>query len=469
MLDHPFLLRLTLFAAVILSTHCIADCQDDSRRGPLADQNLVAWCIVPFDASGRGPAERAKMLKKLGIRRCAYDWRAQHVPSFEQEILEYKKHGIEFFAFWAGHDQAYALFEKHNIHPQVWRMLGEVEGASQTEKIKSAVESLLPVVERTSALGCKFGLYNHGGWGGEPQNMVAVVKRLRQLGHDHVGIVYNFHHGHGHIADWKESLVILKPHLLCLNLNGMNDRAEPKILGIGKGKHERVMIREIIASGYDGPIGILDHRNELDAEESLRENLVGLRQIREEISSGNQDSHHSTGKTQPFRGVAHVIPGKIEAEHYDLGQPGAAYMDVDPINRGADYRETTQVDIEKRDDASNGHGVGWTKKGEWLVYTVDVKKTGVYDIEIPVASNKQGGVFHIEFSGVDATGPIRIPETGSWQTLKVISKKKVNLTAGRHAMKVVMDSEGDSGSIGDIDYLSFQPSKNPSEDLQRIE
>ena len=86
----------------------------------LRRENLVAWCIVPFDAAKRGPAERATMLKELGIMRCAYDWREEHVPTFEQEILEYKKHGIEYFAFWSAHEEAFKLFEKHDLHPQIW-------------------------------------------------------------------------------------------------------------------------------------------------------------------------------------------------------------------------------------------------------------------------------------------------------------------------------------------------------------
>ena len=60
----------------------------------LQADNLVAWCIVPFDANKRSPAERAVMLEELGIKRCAYDWREEHVPTFEQEIIEYQKHGI---------------------------------------------------------------------------------------------------------------------------------------------------------------------------------------------------------------------------------------------------------------------------------------------------------------------------------------------------------------------------------------
>ena len=43
--------------------------------------NLVAWCIVPFDAKKRGPEERAAMMEKLGLKHFAYDWRGEHVPS----------------------------------------------------------------------------------------------------------------------------------------------------------------------------------------------------------------------------------------------------------------------------------------------------------------------------------------------------------------------------------------------------
>lgn len=261
-----------------------------SRTGAdvLRPENLVAWCIVPFDAAKRGPEARAGMLRELGLRRCAYDWRNEHVGSFEQEILAYQKHGIEFFAFWGVHDQAFELFKKYDLHPQIWMTLSEPSSpdasATGAAKVELAAKQMQPLAERAQAMGCKLGLYNHGGWGGEPANLVAVCQRLRELGLDNVGIVYNFHHGHGHIADWQAAFAIMQPYLLCVNLNGMNPDSEPKILGIGKGMHEREMIQQMIASGYDGPVGIIDHRNELDAKQSLEENLEGLQRLRAELS-----------------------------------------------------------------------------------------------------------------------------------------------------------------------------------------
>ncbi len=40
--------------------------------------NLVAWCIVPFDAEERSPEQRALMLDELGFKKMAWDWRMEH-------------------------------------------------------------------------------------------------------------------------------------------------------------------------------------------------------------------------------------------------------------------------------------------------------------------------------------------------------------------------------------------------------
>ena len=167
--------------------------------------------------------------------------------------------------------------------------------------------------------------------------------------------------------------------------------------------------------------------------------------------------------SKPFKGKVHQIPGKIEAEHYDEGGPGKAYYDVDTKNLGADYRGVTQVDIEKRSDASNGYGIGWTRKGEWLNYSVDIKESGTYTIEMPVASNKIGGLFVLEIKGTALCNPIQIPDTGGWDKLKLIKCVGVKLIKGRHVIRVVMLDQGESGSIGDIDYFNFVKYSSSSE------
>lgn len=256
----------------------------DPNTDNFATENLVAWCIVPFDAAKRSPAERAEMLVELGVKRCAYDWRDEHVPTFEDEIKQYQQHGIEFFAFWGVHEAAFELFDKYDLHPQIWQIMPDPGEVGEGSRVERAAQAMLPLADRTKSMQCQLGLYNHGGWNGEPENLAAVCARLHELGHDHVGIVYNFHHAHDRIQDWEAAFIVMQPYLLCLNLNGMNDAAMPKILGIGKGEHERAMIQVVLEAGYTGPIGIIDHREQLDARESLQENLDGLAKLRSELA-----------------------------------------------------------------------------------------------------------------------------------------------------------------------------------------
>ena len=249
----------------------------------LQQGELVAWCIVPFDAAKRSPEQRAVMLKELGLSRSAYDWRKEHVATFEEEILAYKKHDIEFFAFWGEHPTALQLFKKHKINPQVWKMFTSPKGTSQEEKVIQAAKSLESLAKLTAATNCKLALYNHGGWSGEPANLVAVCQKLHEIGHKHVGIVYNWHHGQTRINSWAKDLALMKPYLHCLNLNGMKEGAEFKILPLGQGEHETTMLQTLIDSGYSGPIGILDHRNDTDSKIALKANLDGLKILKNQL------------------------------------------------------------------------------------------------------------------------------------------------------------------------------------------
>ena len=258
-----------------------------------ARSNLVAWCIVPFDAKKRGPEERAQMLNRLGIQKMAYDWRAEHIPTFEAEIDACREHNIQITAWWfpttldKDAQAILAVLKKKNLKTQLW-VMGSGEPTKSTEeqskRIATEVVRLRPIVNAAAAIGCKVGLYNHGGWFGEPENQIALIKALNA---PNVGIVYNFHHGHDHIERFPELLAAMKPHLYCININGMlknGDRAGKKILTIAEGDRELEMLKTIRQSGWRGPIGIIDHRPETDSEETLAANLAGLEKLKGKAS-----------------------------------------------------------------------------------------------------------------------------------------------------------------------------------------
>ncbi|RIK87677.1 MAG: hypothetical protein DCC67_01570, partial [Planctomycetota bacterium] len=245
--------------------------------------NLIAWCIVPFDARRRRPEERAQMLRALGFKKFAYDWRSEHLPSFDQELASLKKQSIELVGVWfpAGlNDDAKTILDalkRHEVQAQLWVMMGDppAEAASDSERAQWAARQLRPVVEAAAAQRCSVGLYNHGGWCGEPENQLAILEALNE---PNVGIVYNLHHGHDHVQRLGDVLARLKDHLYAVNLNGMDrdgERRGRKILPLGQGELDLQVIKTIAGSGYDGPIGVLGHTND-DAEHTLRTNLAGL-------------------------------------------------------------------------------------------------------------------------------------------------------------------------------------------------
>ena len=263
------------------------------RPAPAADNalfatsNLVAWCIVPFDAKKRGPEERAAMLDKLGIHRFAYDYRAEHIPTFDAEMVALKRHHIELTAWWFPtvlNDEAKLILDvlkKHHLSPQLWVMGGGGPArtpAEQEKNVETEAKRLRPIAEAAAKIGSQVALYNHGGWFGEPTNQLAIIARLRAGGLTNVGIVYNLHHGHAHLDRLPELLAQMKPHLLAFNLNGMVRDGETtgrKILPIGQGDLEVKILRMLRDSGWRGPVGILNH-TDADAETRLRENLDGL-------------------------------------------------------------------------------------------------------------------------------------------------------------------------------------------------
>ncbi|MEX2672697.1 MAG: TIM barrel protein [Phycisphaeraceae bacterium] len=279
----------------------------DEQRAKRVDQlfdreNLVAWCVVPFDAKRRGPEERTVMLRALGLEQLAYDWRAEDVPHFDTEMEMLKKYDVELTGFWhfggldANARTILDLLERHEIETTLWVLIGEPEGETDAEKVGKAADTLRPLAEAADAIGCSIGLYNHGGWFGEPRNQVRIIETMDM---DNVGIVYNQHHGHHHVDEFAELLELMMPHLICLNLNGMmpdGDQHGQKIWPLGHGELDLELLNVIVESDYDGPIGVLGHTMD-DVEQRLLDNLAGLEWLKPQLK-GESAGERPTTRTQ---------------------------------------------------------------------------------------------------------------------------------------------------------------------------
>jgi hypothetical protein len=152
-----------------------------------------------------------------------------------------------------------------------------------------------------------------------------------------------------------------------------------------------------------------------------------------------------------YGGAAWTLPGRIEAENYDVGGEGIGYHDTRAGNNGGQYR-SDDVDIETASDVGGGYDVGWTDPGEWLRYTVKVEKDGLYQLDARVAVLGGGRNFHVEIDSKDVTGSISVPNTGWWQNWRTVSSPTFRLHAGSHVLRIVFDSAG-----GNLNWIAVRP------------
>ena len=278
--------NITLIWVMLTLSTCKAPVKP-GHKDLLGKDNLVAWCIVPFDANERTPLERARMLNELGIGQFAYDYRDKHIPSFREEIEVLKEHQIRLSAVWLWVDPAnpwnesnrsiLKIIEETGTRTELWLGMpdGAFDGLTDPESLNVAVETVRLILDFAENVGCTLALYNHGGWYGEPGNQLRIIEAV---GSEKVKIVYNFHHGHHQVEGFQELLELMLPHLSTININGMKIEG-PKIITLGEGDREWEMLRAVKSSGYAGPIGILGHTEGEDIRPVLERNLAGLDQL----------------------------------------------------------------------------------------------------------------------------------------------------------------------------------------------
>lgn len=269
----------------------IASCKEGKEEYLININTIYAWCIVPYDSLERSPEERIEMLKRLGIKKYAYDWRKEHLTSMTTELSLAEKNGIDVIAVWlwidgnsdsinglnGSNEKVFDIVEEVGYKGQIWVGINAnfFENLSDYAAVEKGAEMIAFLSKKANALDCKIALYNHGDWFGEPKNQIKIIDALPN---EDLGIVYNFHHAHNQIEAFPEMVSMMMPYLWAVNLNGLRKEG-PKILTIGEGDYEKDMIDVLLKNGYKGDFGILGHVEDADVETILKANLNGLKKV----------------------------------------------------------------------------------------------------------------------------------------------------------------------------------------------
>ena len=165
---------------------------------------------------------------------------------------------------------------------------------------------------------------------------------------------------------------------------------------------------------------------------------------------------------EPFGGKAVELPGKIEAENFDVpgtGKGNKTYEDADSDNHActdegkeaecSDYRDGTGVDVYKK---ATGYVVGHNQEGEWLEYTVNVKEAGDYTVFASAATSNSTSGFSLTLDGENLAD---FALSGTSFDEFTLAKTNVVLPAGEHILRMTV-----TGSWFDIDYLYFAKGKD---------
>lgn len=161
--------------------------------------------------------------------------------------------------------------------------------------------------------------------------------------------------------------------------------------------------------------------------------------------------------SSPFNGTAVSITSAaavtIQAENFDRGGQNVAFKDLSASNKGgANVRtDSPDVDIEYSSDTGGGYAVDYIDGGEYLTYSIYLATAGSYTLSPRVASSYSGGSIHFELDGVDVTGSMAIPNTGSYQTYTNIKSKSIVLPAGNHRLRMVVNA----GKVGLFNFNYF--------------
>ncbi|HEY0736785.1 MAG TPA: phytase [Herpetosiphonaceae bacterium] len=130
-----------------------------------------------------------------------------------------------------------------------------------------------------------------------------------------------------------------------------------------------------------------------------------------------------------------ALPGRFEIEDYNAGA-----WDSSAGNSGGVYR-SGDVDIQTCGDGSGCYNVAWVTAGEWLAYDVNITSAGTYTVAIRAATPHSGRQVHLELDGATISGPIALPNTGSWQSWTTVTTGPITLPSGRHTLRLVADTD----------------------------
>lgn len=141
----------------------------------------------------------------------------------------------------------------------------------------------------------------------------------------------------------------------------------------------------------------------------------------------------------------------IEFENYDVGGAGKAYYDMDTENKGGEYREDRVDIVAIKTEKGDGYAIGYTQRGEWLEYTVNVDAASALSYELSYATGMESAGVQLFMDNEPITDTLKLAGTGDFDKYTTFKGKTTKeLAKGEHVLKVLLTSD-----YVNLDWIAF--------------
>ena len=310
------------------------------------------------------------------------------------------------------------------------------------------------------------GAKAYGNDGNAMARIIEVAKKAQEMGVIK-GIIFHQGETDPGMSNWEE--IVKKSYEYILSQLGLKAEETPFVAG--------EMIDKCV-----------DNNNQPNCGNGMRERVRGLKNYIDNFGIANSDGYGSKGDgfhftvegyrgmgeryaramlklinatpiapvaQKPFGTAAVEIPGKIEAENFDIpgiGSGNDSYRDVDSQNRGdSDYRkdDATSADLYAK---ATGVILGYNQKDEWFEYTVNIKEKGDYTMFASVATDNSSSGFSLSIDGETIA---EVSTSGTSFDSYNFVQTNVMLPQGEHILRMTV-----TGDWFDVDYFTFVKGKN---------
>lgn len=160
----------------------------------------------------------------------------------------------------------------------------------------------------------------------------------------------------------------------------------------------------------------------------------------------------NSDETVPFKNNLISDNSILNAVDFDLGRHGFAYLDKDEadyhISTGTDWVSWNKGRVYRNDGVDIERGknsdfyVTHIEIGEWMIYTINVVKAGIYTLELSVSSDNENGKINVTLNSNSKTETVTVPNTGGEQNWKTVEIKNMTLGKGNAVLKFYAESGG---------------------------